>query len=489
MRNIVAVLMLALAGAALAEPGAAQPRAATPPAVDIEIAFDTTSSMEPSLRRAKRNAAAMLAGVRAAVPGARFAVVSFRDYGNPGGEYAVVERFTSDPARVERAIGRLVAVKNTSAANGAAESYNLAFRQSYADRRLAWRPAARKIVVVIGDAEPYGAGAAGLPGCSDRRADPHGLNTARELAAMRTAKRTLVMIRELTPETSASLQCYGSMAERASAGGAALDVGRGDLVRPFLSLVNSALASVSVAPAFRVALPGKRTSLAATVHNPNGFPIEVASVSVALPAGFAYRGSSRAGSPSDDRVVTFTVGRTLPAGARMSVRVDAVAGSRPGRETISAEARVRFEGAAPFTTGGSAVVRVTRALRVAVSMRRARATIAGAATVVVPSRASTFRASGRPASGSFTVRLGRARVTLRPTRYSITPRGRGVAVTFAARVVSAAGVRCRRGASARVTVVDPGAGSRPASVGVRSSAACRFGPHSWSRRAAVVTGR
>ena len=43
-----------------------------------------------------------------------------------------------------------------------AEAYNLLFNKCYTDASIGWRAAARKIVVVIGDAEPHSAGAEGI---------------------------------------------------------------------------------------------------------------------------------------------------------------------------------------------------------------------------------------------------------------------------------------------------------------------------------------
>src|SRR5205085_4140579 len=133
----------------------------------------TTSSMGPSLDRARQDALLVMAGVRNIVPDARFGVVSFRDRSQQG-EYQTLQPLTADTAAVQRSLGALQASTYISPTKPPEESYNLAFHRSYADNTLGWRPDARKIVVVIGDAEPFHAGSAGIPGCQSTHVDPDG---------------------------------------------------------------------------------------------------------------------------------------------------------------------------------------------------------------------------------------------------------------------------------------------------------------------------
>ena len=70
---------------------------------------------------------------------------------------------TGDAVKVDGAI-------DTLSANGGEdypEAYNLVFQNS-SDPATGWRANSRKLVVVIGDAEPHGAGTAGFGGCSSR---------------------------------------------------------------------------------------------------------------------------------------------------------------------------------------------------------------------------------------------------------------------------------------------------------------------------------
>jgi len=153
-------------------------------------------------------------------------------------------------------------------------------------------PSARKIVVVLGDAEPNGAGTDALPGCHDRSVDPEGLSTPTELAKMRAANLTLIMIRELSSQLSVSLQCYGSIAAGAYVGGAARDA-NGDLAATIVELVEGAYAPVTVKNDLGVSLRNARTGYTITVRNPNPLALKLKSLAFVLPpSGFAYVGSS-----------------------------------------------------------------------------------------------------------------------------------------------------------------------------------------------------
>jgi hypothetical protein len=236
---------------------------AKPPSADVEIAIDTTGSMQPSINQAKADAVAIVTGVQGSVPDTQFAVVQFKDFctttsptsgpgcTNPGDgvyagdypEYAVVQTMTSNATSVQNAINGLSA----DGGGDAAEAYNLVFHNSYTpslDGAIGWRPGTRKFVVVIGDAQPHGAGSSGFPGCTDTTADPHGLNTATEIAGMAAAQRTLLMIRQVSSRTTVTLACYQSLAAAGFSGGQAVDAG-GSLATQIVSLINAAFANVN----------------------------------------------------------------------------------------------------------------------------------------------------------------------------------------------------------------------------------------------------
>jgi hypothetical protein len=303
--------------------------------------------MGPAIERAKRDAHEMVAGIHGLLPNARFALVVIRDFGSTGEEYEVLQPFTADAQLVEQAFSRVTARPNRTAENGLAESYNLLFRMSYTDTRLEWRSGAKKLVVVIGDAEPQSAGAVGLPGCRDTARDQHGLNTLRELANMRAAGRTLLMVRQVGRETSATLSCFESIVAKSAPGGAAVDEGS-DLVAPIVELVQRALAPVTLRSDHRLARTGALVRFTVTLSNVSGDAARLDQLDLKLPSGFVYRRGSTIGAVNRNPVVKGGVlvwqqaGRKLEPGARLRFEVSArVAATLVGRYRARARAVVR----------------------------------------------------------------------------------------------------------------------------------------------------
>src|SRR5262249_16499868 len=234
-----------------------------PSSADVEIAFDTTGSMQPTIDQAKAQALSIVNGVKAVVPDTQFAVVQFKDFctptaptggpgcTNPGGavvpgdypDYAVAQPMTADPAQVQTALNGL------SASGGgitSAEDYNLMFNNSYADatNQIGWRTGSRKFVIVFGDAEPHGAGTDGVAGCADTTVDPHNLHAPTELAGMNANQRTLFMIlQQFATTTSASLACYQGLAAGAFTGSQGV-VGAANLADQIVALIQNALSMV-----------------------------------------------------------------------------------------------------------------------------------------------------------------------------------------------------------------------------------------------------
>ena len=323
--------LLALLGAGLgaafltgahASPAASSASGVATP-VDVEIAIDGTESMSTAIARAKSEGVRALSGVSSLLPDSRFAVVVFRDHGNPAGEYQLLQSLTSDATQADDALNRVTTYSNPSPQNGLAESYNLAFEQSYSDARVGWRPSARKIVVVLGDAEPNGAGTAGLPGCHDQFRDPEGLSTSRELANMREAKRTLIMIREPSSEVSVSLQCYESIARGAFLGGVARDA-NADIAGMVVQEIVSAYAPVTVKNDLGVALRNDRTGYTITIRNPNASALNIKSLDFVLPTlGFRFVRSSIASTRplQSGRALSWTLNTTLGPLQRVSFHI------------------------------------------------------------------------------------------------------------------------------------------------------------------------
>lgn len=201
--------------------------------IDIEIAIDTTSSMGPAIAQAQQDAKKLVSDVRARYPGAMFAVVQFRDKGDSP-EYQVMQTMTGNGSLVDAAIDRLT----PGGGGDDAEALNLVFHSSLSSA-LGWRAGSRKLVVVISDAEPHGAGSAGFKGCSNTTVDPFGLTSGSTLAEMRSGQRTLILVRQAA-RASATLECYQSLAAAAYTGGAARN-GGASLIAVVEALIKSAV--------------------------------------------------------------------------------------------------------------------------------------------------------------------------------------------------------------------------------------------------------
>src|SRR4051812_29429005 len=237
LRVIIAAALAALLCGAAGAARQAQP-------LDVELAIDATASMGPSIHRIQRDAAKLVTDLRARFPGARVAVVQFKDAADTP-EYEVLQSMTSDPKLVAQATTRM----GPGGGGDNPEAYNVVFRNSYADKSIGWRPNSRKLVVVVGDAEPHGAGSAGFQGCLDASPDPHALRTKQELVGMKVNGRTLLMVRQGSTAT-VSLDCYQALAAGAYAGGSARDAGS-DLVGAIEGLIRGAagIAGLPAAPA------------------------------------------------------------------------------------------------------------------------------------------------------------------------------------------------------------------------------------------------
>lgn len=219
----------------------------TPP-VDIALVFDTTGSLGSTLAMAKEQAAEIMSEIRHHVPDARFAVAQFKDKGDRP-EYRVEQKMTASADAVTGAVSRL-----TSRGGGdLPEAYNFVFQQSFTPETggpLGWRASSQKFVVVIGDAEPHGAGSAGIEGCEDTSADPHELNTANVLQSLSTAGRRLVMVHVenhhalMLKQEPASFECYQGLADEA--GGVAVEGHHDGLGHSIIHAVTDAIPPIDL---------------------------------------------------------------------------------------------------------------------------------------------------------------------------------------------------------------------------------------------------
>jgi hypothetical protein len=342
----VGMVCIALAGGRESSASGAMQQAT--PQLDVEIAVDGTASMASAIAQAKQSGVGITEGVIQLLPDTRFSVVVFRDQGNPVGEYELVQPFTKDESLVKSAFARIKTAYNPNPDNGPAESYNLAFKRSYSDSQMGWRADARKIVLVLGDAEPNGAGTDGLAGCHDRSYDPEGLSTRRELANMRSSERTLIMVREQSKEVSASLECYQSLAAGAYAGGLARD-GGDNLVSTIVELIQGAYAPLTLKPDLPAALRADRTGYTVKLQNPNLLSLTIKTIKVQLPRGFSYLRHKTSGVTRTDpvvsgRMLTWSLTRVLPA--RQQLRMHLAVHTPPGLGTYRSKATAFVETAA-----------------------------------------------------------------------------------------------------------------------------------------------
>src|SRR4051812_17783217 len=147
--------------------------------LDTAIVLDTTGSMAVHVNELRHRIAEIASEVGSEVERARLGVVCFKDHGAEGEEshyLTLAHPLTSRPAKLERFLSspRIAAGQG----GGGAEAVECALR---AARELAWRPDARKCLVLVGDKPPHGAGIdslEGCPRCVDWRDEVEGLARA-----------------------------------------------------------------------------------------------------------------------------------------------------------------------------------------------------------------------------------------------------------------------------------------------------------------------
>ena len=106
--KLAGVSALVLTAVSLTLPAArgqdAPPQPPKAAAIDIQIAVDTTGSMGPSIVQARRDAREIVQDTRRRLPGARFAIVDFKDQEDDP-EYLVRQPMTADDQRVAQLAG------------------------------------------------------------------------------------------------------------------------------------------------------------------------------------------------------------------------------------------------------------------------------------------------------------------------------------------------------------------------------------------------
>jgi hypothetical protein len=140
--------------------------------IDLAFCVDLTRSMTGFIQAARAHMLDVLTALtRSADANLRVALVGYRDY---GGRTKLVEAypFTGKQADTRHVLNGLQVdspQENTDAAEAVFAGLSACLDE------LAWRPAAAKIVLLVGDAPPHGCGANATP-CPDRypRGDPSG---------------------------------------------------------------------------------------------------------------------------------------------------------------------------------------------------------------------------------------------------------------------------------------------------------------------------
>jgi hypothetical protein len=136
---------------------------AAPPKADILLALDTTGSMGAAITDARGDANAIVSDIQESIPGARFAVADFKDYGEY--PWRLDQDFTTNEGNstcgnIELVVSPIACALNGLSAGGggdAAEAYNRAFFEAYSDPNLHWADGASRFMIVLGDSLPHDA--------------------------------------------------------------------------------------------------------------------------------------------------------------------------------------------------------------------------------------------------------------------------------------------------------------------------------------------
>jgi hypothetical protein len=134
--------------------------------LDLLLVVDTTGSMETYLSEIRRQIFGMISEMRAHVSDVRWGVVAFKDHGAEGED----DTYLTQTLPFTSALGALAAFMSSpklapGLGGGGAEAVECALK---AANEFSWRPGARKVLVLVGDKPPHGAGLDGFGCCPDR---------------------------------------------------------------------------------------------------------------------------------------------------------------------------------------------------------------------------------------------------------------------------------------------------------------------------------
>lgn len=137
--------------------------------IDVVISFDTTGSMYPVLTQVRRKVKEAVNRLMDELPGIHIGIIAHGDYCDAGSTYVTQHLdLTSDG----RAITDFVEHTQATGGGDAPECYELVLHEA---QTLAWRPAATRVFVLIGDDVPH-----------PPAANPQHLNWRTEVAALTT---------------------------------------------------------------------------------------------------------------------------------------------------------------------------------------------------------------------------------------------------------------------------------------------------------------
>ncbi|MBY8874998.1 VWA domain-containing protein [Micromonospora sp. PLK6-60] len=123
---------------------------AIPPKPDVVLLVDTTGSMGGAIADVRTNLQTIITNVRAAQPGAEFAVASYRDTGDGAELFRVRQDLTGDATALQNAVNGLAA----GGGGDFPEAWiNALFQVS--SGAVSYRPDSSRIVVLVGDAPSH----------------------------------------------------------------------------------------------------------------------------------------------------------------------------------------------------------------------------------------------------------------------------------------------------------------------------------------------
>lgn len=421
-------------------------------ALDVEIAIDSTGSMSPVIDQTKKDAAAIIAAVQSLDPDARFAIVEFRDPHYPAPEYQVLQSFTNDVAAITAAIGRLNPVSTDYPGNVPSEAYNLVFDRSVTDSSLGWRSSSKKVVVVLGDGEPHGAGLDGLRGCVDTNPDTHGLNTLEVLGKMHAAGRALLMVRHPSPELT--LDCYSSIAALAGPGSAARDAGSANIAGTIGALLEGTVFTLRTSVGYPVALAGTKRRLTLTLANTSAISARLGRLVVQLPTGTSFVAGSPAGvGPTvDGNTLIWDLSTVSLAPGRSTSLAATISATRIGAAVLRATAEAHFADGREVTATSGASVRIGRTLRLG-ALAGLRASVSSTVTLGYATSAASLVGT-TSARGLIELGSGRTRITISPWKARVTEASRRTAANVVGTVLSSRRAGCEKGTPVTIRLID-----------------------------------